>query len=103
MDATNGATPAAHPGAHVDATPAARLSAHVGATPAARLSAHVDAASKLDGAIVRTQAKAALIGLGWKPTIAHAAVRAAGAALGTELALERLIAEALRRCPVPSA
>jgi hypothetical protein len=98
-----GATPVARFGAHVDATPVARSGAHVGATSADRLGAHVDAADKLDGAIVRTQAKAALIGLGWKPTIAQAAVAAAGAALGTELALERLIAEALRRCPVPSA
>jgi Holliday junction resolvasome RuvABC DNA-binding subunit len=62
----------------------------------------VDVASKLDGAIVRSQAKTALIGLGWKPTTAHTAVAAAAAALGTELALERLIVEALRRCPVPS-
>ena len=83
----------------MDATPVACSGAHVGATPAA----HVDAASKLDAAIVRTEAKAALVGLGWKPTIAHAAVAAAAAALGTELALERLIVEALRRCPGPSA
>jgi len=31
---------------------------------------HTDEASKLDVAILRTQAKAALIGLGWKPAIA---------------------------------
>ena len=98
-----GPSPSAHVGATNAATPVARSGAHVDATPAVRLGAHVDAASKLDGAIVRTQAKAALIGLGWKPTIAHAAVAAAAAALGAELALERLIAEALRRCPVPSA
>jgi hypothetical protein len=101
VDGTNAATPVARPGAHVDATPAARPGGHVDATPAARPGAHVDAASKLDGAIVRTQAKAALIGLGWKPTIAHAAVAAAAAVLGTELVLERLIVEALQRCPVP--
>jgi len=82
------------PGAHVGARDAA--------TPVARPGAYADAASKLDGAIVRAQAKAALIGLGWKSTIAHAAVAAAAAALGTELALERLIVEALRRCPIPS-
>jgi Holliday junction resolvasome RuvABC DNA-binding subunit len=63
--------------------------------------AHVDATSKLDVAIVRTQAKAALIGLGWKSAIAHAAVATAAAAGGTEMALERLIFEALRRCPAP--
>ena len=102
VDAT-AATPAACSGAHVDTsqivTPAARPGAHVDARPGAR----VDARSKLDGAIVRTQAKAALIGLGWKPTIAHAAVAAAVAAQGTEVVLERLIVEALRRCPVPRA
>jgi HNH endonuclease len=97
------AAPAARPDVHVDAASAARPDVHVDTAPVARPSAHVDAVSKLDGAIVRTQAKAALIGLGWKPTIAHAAVAAAAAALGTELALERLIVEALRRCPVPSA
>src|SRR5215510_8813381 len=74
-------------GAHVDATKAA--------TSAARTSA-VGAASKLDVAIVRAQAKAALIGLGWKPAIAHATVAAAEAAQGTEMALERWIFEALR-------
>ena len=47
--------------------------------------------------------KAALIGLGWKPAIANAAVSAAAAAQGTEFTLERLIFESLRRCPVPSA
>jgi hypothetical protein len=83
------------PGAHVGTTNAA--------TPAARPGAHVDAAGKLDGAIIRTQAKAALIGLGWKPAIAHAAVAAVTAALGTEIALEHLIIEALRRCPIPRA
>jgi len=63
----------------------------------------VGAASKLDVIIVRAQAKAALIGLGWKPAIAHAAVAAAAAAQGPEMALERLIFEALRRCPAPRA
>jgi hypothetical protein len=82
-------------GAHVDATEAA--------TSAARTRAHVGTASRLDVAIVRTQAKAALIGLGWKPAIAHAAVAAAAAAQGPETALERLIFEALRRCPAPRA
>jgi hypothetical protein len=46
-----------------------------------------------------TQAKDALIRLGWKPTIAAAAVQDAARALGTGAALERLIFEALRRCP----
>jgi hypothetical protein len=115
VDATNAATPAARPGAHVgampaarpgahgDATAAARPGAHGDATAAVRPGAHADAAGKLDGTIIRTQAKAALISLGWKPAIAHAAVTAVTAALGTEMALERLIVEALRRCPVPRA
>jgi Holliday junction resolvasome RuvABC DNA-binding subunit len=84
----------------------ARATAHVGAarvTSGARATAHVGAASELDAAIVRTQAKAALTGLGWKPAIAAAAVAAAVAAQGAEVSLERLIFEALRRCPVPKA
>jgi hypothetical protein len=59
--------------------------------------------SKLDVAILRTQARAALAGLGWKPAIAHAAVDAAVAAHGADLTLDRLIFESLRRCPAPKA
>jgi hypothetical protein len=66
-------------------------------------SVHVGGTSKLDAAILRTQAKAALTGLGWKPAIAHAAVTAAAAAQGADVTLERLIFESLRRCPVPKA
>jgi Holliday junction resolvasome RuvABC DNA-binding subunit len=62
---------------------------------------HAGAPSKLDVAVVRTQAKEALIGLGWKSAIAQAAVAAASASLGTQAALEPLIFEALRRCPQP--
>jgi hypothetical protein len=62
----------------------------------------VDRPSKLDAAILRTQAKAALTGLGWKPAIAHAAVASAVAtSQGAELTLEQLIRESLRRCPTP--
>lgn len=64
--------------------------------------AHVGSASKLDAVIVRTQAKAALTELGWKPAVAHAAVAAAAAAQGTDATLEQLIFESLRRCPVPN-
>jgi predicted nucleic acid-binding protein len=67
----------------------------------ASASAHVGATSDLDAAILRTQAKAALTGLGWKPAIADAAVAAAAAAQGAGVSLERLIFEALRRCPAP--
>jgi Holliday junction resolvasome RuvABC DNA-binding subunit len=63
---------------------------------------NVNAPNKLDVAVLRTQAKEALIGLGWKSAIAHAAVAAASASLGTVPALEALIFEALRRCPQPS-
>jgi hypothetical protein len=60
-------------------------------------------ASKLDAAVLRAQAKAALTGLGWKPAIANAAVAAAVAALDAEATLESLIFESLRRCPKPRA
>jgi len=88
------------------ATPQAtapRANAPTQATAAVTPAARPGAASKLHGDIVRTQAKTALIGLGWKPAIAHAAVSAAVAVQGTEMALERLIFEALRRCPAPRA
>ena len=67
--------------------------------------ADVKASSRLDAAILRTQATAALTSLGWKPAIAHAAVAAATAAAahGPELTLERLIFESLRRCPASRA
>jgi Holliday junction resolvasome RuvABC DNA-binding subunit len=61
----------------------------------------VRATEKLDIAILRTQAKQALTGLGWKPAIAQAAVAAAVAVQGAGATLERVIFEALRRCPIP--
>ena len=63
--------------------------------------AHVGAA-RLDATILCTQAKAALTGLGWKPAVARAAVEAA-VAQGSEMTLEQLIFDSLRRCPVPRA
>lgn len=80
--------------------------AHVGAPdarPRAIAGAEIKIVSKLDAAILCTQARAALTGLGWKPAIAHAAVDAAVAAKGAEMTLERLIFESLRRCPAPRA
>jgi Holliday junction resolvasome RuvABC DNA-binding subunit len=71
--------------------------------PVAPARAPVGAVNNLDAAILRTQAKAALVGLGWKPAIAHQAIAAAAAAQGAELTLERLIFESLRRCPTPKA
>jgi len=62
-----------------------------------------DEASKLDVAILRTQAKGALIGLGWKPAIAAAAVTAAAADLDAGGTLEQWIRAALRWCPRPLA
>jgi Holliday junction resolvasome RuvABC DNA-binding subunit len=59
------------------------------------------AGSRLDDAIVRTQARDALVGLGWKPNIARAAVEEAKSHVGREPSLEILIREALRRCPRP--
>lgn len=59
-------------------------------------------ASKLDMAVIRAQAKDALVGLGWKPAIAHAAIDEACVHLTTPT-LEMLIREALRRCPKPMA
>ena len=47
---------------------------------------------------LRTEARAALIGLGWRPKIASDAVDVALLALGPDTPLERLIFEALRRC-----
>jgi uncharacterized protein involved in copper resistance len=85
--------------------PGADTSAHVGAPgprSMAALGAEIKAASKLDAAILRTQARAALTGLGWKPAIAYAAVDAAAAAHGPEMTLERLVFESLRRCPAPN-
>ena len=50
--------------------------------------------NRLDAAILHTQAKSALIALGWKPAIAAAAVAATAAAHGPEVTLERLICDA---------
>jgi 5-methylcytosine-specific restriction endonuclease McrA len=47
---------------------------------------------------MRVQARDALVALGWKPVIARGAVEEASAHVGTGVALEFLIAEALRRC-----
>jgi Holliday junction resolvasome RuvABC DNA-binding subunit len=57
--------------------------------------------SKLEVAVLRTQAKEVLVGLGWQSAIAQAAVAAVSASLGTQATLEPLIFEALRRCPQP--
>lgn len=51
--------------------------------------------------VMQTQARDALVGLGWKPAIARGAVDEACARVGTGVPIEQLIAEALRRCPKP--
>lgn len=50
-------------------------------------------------AVLRTEAKEALVDSGWAPSIARAAVAVAADALGAEVTLERLIFESFRRCP----
>ena len=98
-------------GAHVAAadvtSSSGNASADVGAVRATPASAHAGAAlhrpNRLDAAICHSQAKAALVALGWKSAIAGAAVADAAFAQGAELTLERLIFEALRRCPAPRA
>jgi len=54
------------------------------------------------GASVEAEAKQALTGLGWKPTIAHDAVDTAIGRLGPTAPLEPVIFEALRACPRPT-
>ncbi|HSR96580.1 MAG TPA: HNH endonuclease [Kofleriaceae bacterium] len=96
-------SPAGRPNARVAAqTSAASTPVLPPVSPAEQPNAHVGV-SKLDAAIVRTQAKEALVGLGWKPAIAGPAVASAAAALLGEVTLERLIFESLRRCPMPKA
>jgi len=94
--AVTGAPMGAPGNADADAPAPAVTAAHVGAP------VRTDAPGGLDVAILRTQTKEALIGLGWKPTIAIAAVTAAAAELGAGQTLEQWIRAALRRCPRPA-
>jgi len=59
------------------------------------------ARSRFADATIQTQARAALVELGWKPGIARAATDEAIAQVGTAVPIEALIREALRRCPKP--
>ena len=59
-------------------------------------------ATKLDMAVATAQARDALVGLGWKPAIARAAVAEAQSHVGPGVGLAVLIREALRRCPKPT-
>jgi len=90
-------------GAHVGTNDNQR--AHVG-TNASQVRAHVGTnheppISRFGAVAMRTQARDALVGLGWKPGIAKAAVEEACASVGTDAGIELLIREALRRCPKP--
>jgi hypothetical protein len=89
--------------AHVGAKDAAdERGAHLGATHNARTRTGVRASSAFDATVTRTQARDALVGLGWKPHIAKAAINAACAEIGDLVPVEVLIREALRRCPKPT-
>jgi hypothetical protein len=88
---------------HVGASsPAAELSI-ASTAPAAGPAAPPARGTRWNATLISTQAKQALVGLGWKPKIAAAAVQAAASALGADIPIEQLIVEALRRCPRPSA
>jgi Holliday junction resolvasome RuvABC DNA-binding subunit len=82
MSCTEGVSAAADTGAHVGVP---------GPGSGGASSVEIKATTKLDRAILRTQARVALTGLGWKPAIARAAVDAAAAEQGSEMTLERLI------------
>jgi len=91
--------PRAHVGTNRNQRP------HVGTNegrPGGAVSASENAASARFGdAVLRTQARDALVALGWKPGIAKTAVEDAWAQVGTNVRIEVLIHEALRRCPKP--
>jgi len=59
------------------------------------------ATSRFGRAVIQTQARDALVGLGWKPGIARTAVEEACARVAWTSPIERLIQEALRWCPKP--
>ncbi len=63
--------------------------------------ATVAGAARFEHAVLQTQARDALVGLGWKPGIARAAVEEAWDGVGTDVSIDVLIRKALRRCPRP--
>ncbi len=81
--------------------PVSAAPSHVG--PDSPVEAASATTSRFDAATTRTQARDALVGLGWKPTIARAAVDEACSHVGPSAPLEVVIREALRRCPRPAA
>jgi hypothetical protein len=62
------------PAANTAATIPGRAQMPSAMLSAASLGAHGSASGRLDAAILRTEAKAALVGLGWKPPIAGVAI-----------------------------
>jgi Holliday junction resolvasome RuvABC DNA-binding subunit len=66
----------------------------------ARVDAH-KSSSKLDEAIVREEARIALVGMGWKPMIARSAIEAAASHMGRDAPLQAWVRQALRHCPLP--
>jgi hypothetical protein len=88
----------AHVGANINAHVAANANADANANASADANAPTREPSTLTAAVLRVQAKEALVQLGWKPAIATTAVRATIAAIGANASLERLIFESLRRC-----
>ena len=57
--------------------------------------------SRFGDAAMRTQARDALVAMGWKPGLARAATDEAITSVGTDVPIAELIREALRRCPKP--
>jgi Holliday junction resolvasome RuvABC DNA-binding subunit len=86
-------------GAPVEPTAEAQPRTHVAPTFLENAVIHEQPPTQLDMAVRRAQTKDALVGLGWKPAIARAAVAAAWATVGSRATLEQLIVEALRQCP----
>jgi hypothetical protein len=96
------ATEPANTGAHVDARDAQDRRAHPRAMSTGKPTNCDGPAASLDIAELCVEAKVALRQMGWKPAIAQAAVRAAASILGQDATLERVLVEALRRCPRPA-
>jgi hypothetical protein len=95
----------ANTGAHVGAGAGQGRCGHPSATSTEEPTNRADhpRATRLDVAELCAEAKVALKQMGWKPATAQAAVRAAASMLGEHATLERVLFEALRQCPRPSA
>jgi hypothetical protein len=98
-------------GAHMSASAAAvsrgrETRTHVGVNPdrgvTVDLPGSAGSRDKLSAAVRREEVKSALLGLGWKPVVARAALAEAAAALDVDATFDQLLREALRRCPKPS-